>query len=37
MSENRKKGMRSMSKLFMHGTSLEEIEQWSYIKIREYT
>ncbi len=27
MSKNRKKGMRTMSKLFMHGTSLEGIEQ----------
>ena len=27
MSKNRKKGLRSMSKLFMYGTSLEGIEQ----------
>lgn len=27
MSKNRKKGMRTMSKLFMYGTSLEGIEQ----------
>lgn len=27
MSKNRKKGMRSMSKLFMYGTGLEGIEQ----------
>lgn len=27
MPKNKKKGMRSMSKLFMYGTSLEGIEQ----------
>ena len=27
MLKNRKKGLRTMSKLFMHGTSLEGIEQ----------
>ena len=27
MSKNRKKGLRTMSKLFMYGTSLEGIEQ----------
>jgi len=27
MPKNRKKGMRIMAKLFMYGTSLEEIEQ----------